>query len=35
MSVSQAGGKLQSVQVSEGFQLNCSGDHEVQLYFCS
>ena len=34
MSVSQIGGKLQSVQVSEGFELNCSGDIEVQLYFC-
>ena len=31
MSVSQIGGRLQSVQVSEGFELNCSGDIEVQL----
>ena len=33
-SVSQVGGKLQIVQVGEGFELNCSGDIEVQLYFC-
>ena len=35
MSVSQVGGKLQIVQVHEGLELNCSGDVEAQLYFCS
>ena len=34
MSVTQVGGKLKIVQVGEGFELNCSGDIEVQLYFC-
>ena len=34
LRVGQAGGKMQIVQVSEGFELNCSGDIEVQLYFC-
>ena len=35
MIVSQVGGKLQMVQVGEGFELNLSGDMEVQLlYFC-
>ena len=33
-SVSQVGGKVQIVEVGEGFELNCSGDIEVQLYFC-
>ena len=31
-SVSQAERKLQSVRVSEGFELNSSRDTEVQLY---
>ena len=34
MSVNQVGRKLQIVQVGKGFELNCSGDIEVQLYFC-
>ena len=34
MSVSQVGGELQIVRVSEGFELNWSGDIKVQLYFC-
>ena len=33
--IRQVGGKLQIVQVGEGFELNCSGDIEAQLYFCS
>ena len=31
-SVIQAKGKLQSIRVSEGFELNRSRDIEVQLY---
>ena len=33
MSASQGEGKLQSVQFSEGFESNHSGDTEVQLHF--